>query len=131
MAITGECFCGAVTYQVDGKLWDGKSCHCSRCRKAYSAQASSTALVAPENFKWISGQAQLTSYVGEQGFGYQFCKVCGSTLCSVLHGEVFQLTLGCMNGEPDIDIAKHIYVGSKAAWEIMPDNVVQFDQEAP
>ena len=40
MAITGECFCGAVTYQVDGKLWDGKSCHCSRCRKALSRLAA-------------------------------------------------------------------------------------------
>ncbi|MFT5505765.1 MAG: hypothetical protein ACI8XC_003488, partial [Gammaproteobacteria bacterium] len=29
MPITGECFCGSVKYQVEGKLRDAKSCHCS------------------------------------------------------------------------------------------------------
>jgi len=126
--IIGECFCGGIKYQVDGKLRDGKSCHCSRCRKAFSSQASSSALVEPEDFKWLSGEDQLTSYVGDHGFGYQFCKVCGSTLCTVYNGKVFQLTLGCINGDPEIEIGKHIYVGSKAKWEVISENVTQFEE---
>lgn len=47
MAITGECFCGNVKYQVNGALHDARSCHCSRCRKAFSAPASAYALVEP------------------------------------------------------------------------------------
>jgi hypothetical protein len=131
VAITGECFCGEIKYQVDGKLRDAKSCHCSRCRKAFSSQASSSALVEPGDFKWVSGQGQLTLYVGGHGFGYQFCKVCGSTLCTVFNGEVYQLTLGCVNGDPEIEIGKHIYVGSKASWEVIPGGVVQYNEGAP
>jgi len=131
MAITGECFCGDVRYQVDGKLRDAKSCHCSRCRKAFSAQASSSALVNPGEFRWLSGEDHLTSYIGAAGFGFQFCKVCGSTLCTVYNGEVFQLTLGCVNGDPELEIGKHIYVGSKAKWEVIPDKVVQYDKNSP
>ena len=41
MSITGECFCGEVRYQVTGKLHDARSCHCSRCRKAFSLQFNS------------------------------------------------------------------------------------------
>jgi hypothetical protein len=127
--ITGECLCGGITYRVDGKLQEGKSCHCSRCRKAFSSQASSSALVDPADFKWLTGESQLTSYVGEHGFGYQFCKVCGSTLCTVYKDQVFQLTLGCVNGDPHVEIGKHIYIGSKAKWEVIPDNVTQFEED--
>jgi hypothetical protein len=129
--ITGECLCGGITYRVDGKLQEGKSCHCSRCRKAFSSQASSSALVEPADFKWLTGGRQLTSYIGEHGFGYQFCKVCGSTLCTVYKGQVFQLSLGCINGDPDVEIGKHIYIGSKAKWEVIPDNVTQFEEDEP
>lgn len=128
MAITGECFCGEVTYQVDGKLRDGMSCHCSRCRKMFGAQASASAFVEPEAFKWLSGEGLLTSYVGEHGYGIQFCKQCGSTLCTTNQGQVFQVTLGCVNGAPEIEIGKHIYVGSKASWEVLPEGLNQFEE---
>ncbi len=127
--ITGECFCGEVRYQVDGKLHDARSCHCSRCRKAFSSQASAYAIVEPMAFRWLSGQASLTSYVGEQGFGLQFCSKCGSTLVGIYQGDVHGVTLGCVNGDPDIKLARHIYVGSKAKWEIIVEGVPQYDTQ--
>jgi len=127
MAITGECFCGDIKYKVDGKLKDARSCHCSRCRKAFNSQASAYALVDSQCFTWISGQNQLTSYIGQHGFGLQFCKQCGSTLTGVFNGDVHGVTLGCVNGNPEVEIGKHIYVGSKASWEVMPEGVVQYD----
>lgn len=131
MTITGECFCGKVSYQINGKLRDAKSCHCSRCRKAFSSQASATAMVEPSEFKWLSGEQLLSSYLNKQGFGFQFCSVCGSTLCTVNKGDVFQVTLGCINGDPELEIGKHIFVGSKATWEVMPNDVVQFEEGPP
>lgn len=131
MPITGECFCGSVTYQIGGKLRDATSCHCSRCRKAFNAQASAAAFVEPGEFQWLSGVELLTSYVGDHGYGLQFCKVCGSTLCTIYKGDVLQVSLGCVNGEPDIEIGQHIFVGSKANWEVMPQGVTQFKAKPP
>ncbi|WP_434361207.1 GFA family protein [Parasalinivibrio latis] len=131
MQITGECFCGSVTYRISGKLSDPRSCHCSRCRKAFSAQASAYALVSPGSFKWESGEELLTSYVGEHGFGIQFCSKCGSTLCGIYNGDVHGVTLGCVNGDPELEPVTHIFVGSKAAWERIPDGVIQFDERPP
>lgn len=128
MAITGECFCGKVKYQVDGILRDARSCHCSRCRKAFSSQASAYALVEPQQFKWLAGEDLLTLYVGKDGYGLQFCSECGSTLCGVSNGAIHGVTLGCINGQPEIELGKHIYVGSKANWEIIPDGVPQFQE---
>ncbi|WP_415894996.1 GFA family protein [Neptuniibacter sp. PT34_22] len=127
MPITGECFCGEVTYRINGKLKDGRSCHCSRCRKLFNAQASAVAFVEPDQFKWTSGESLLTSYTNQQGYGVKFCKKCGSTLCTVHNDQVLQVTLGCVNGAPEIEIGQHIYVGSKARWEVMPEGVNQFE----
>jgi len=131
MPITGECFCGSVKYQVNGKLRDGKSCHCSRCRKAFNAQASAMAFVETNEFKWLAGEELLTAYVGEHGYGLQFCKTCGSTLCTIYKENVIQVSLGCVNGQPDIEIGQHIFVGSKANWEIIPKGVIQFEEWPP
>jgi len=131
MAITGECFCGGVQYQINGSLRDARSCHCSRCRKAFNAQASAYALVEAEEFQWLAGEGMLTSYIGEHGFGLQFCQKCGSTLCGVYNGTVHGVTLGCVNGDPEIEIGHHIFVGSKAKWEIMPEGVVQYAEGSP
>lgn len=128
MAITGECFCGCVKYEIKGRLYDARSCHCSRCRKAFSAQASAYAVVEPGSFQWTAGEERLTSYVSQHGFGLQFCSTCGSTLCGTFNGKVHGVTLGCVNGDPDVKIEKHIFVGSKAAWEVMPEGVDAYEE---
>jgi len=131
VTISGECFCGEVKYSITGQLRDARSCHCSRCRKAFSAQASAYALVNPEEFKWISGEELLTLYSTNYGYGLQFCSKCGSTVCGVFEGTVHGITLGCVNGDPEVEIGRHIYVSSKAKWEIMPDGVPQYDELGP
>lgn len=131
MSITGECFCGEVKYSISGVLRDARSCHCSRCRKAFSCQASAYALVDADKFSWVSGEKLLTSYIGKHGFGLQFCSKCGSTLCGVSNNKVHGVTLGCVNGEPQIELGKHIYVGSKASWETIAEGVPQYQEDAP
>ncbi len=131
MTISGECFCGDVSYEINGRLRDARSCHCSRCRKAFNSQASAYALVNPDEFRWLSGEDQLTSYVSEHGFGLQFCGRCGSTLCGTYDGTVHGVTLGCINGDPDIVIGRHTFVGSKASWEVIPDGVSTFEEGSP
>ena len=131
MPITGECFCGSIEYQIDGTLRDARSCHCSRCRKAFSSQASAYALVEAGQFRWLKGREFLTCYESQSGFGLQFCSQCGSTLCGIHNGEVHGITLGCLNEDPKIEIGYHIFVGSKATWELLPEGVVSYSQGVP
>ena len=41
------------------------------------------------------------------------------------------VTLGCVEGDPKIEISKHIFVGSKAAWEVIPEGVPQYEEWPP
>lgn len=126
MSITGECFCSAVHYEIIGKLVDPLSCHCSRCRKAFSSQSTNYARVRSEDFRWLSGEHLLTSYVGKHGFGLLFCSVCGSTVCGTVENTVHGVTLGCLNEEPEIEDIHHIFVDSKASWEVLPEAITTF-----
>lgn len=126
MTITGECFCGKVTYKVERPLRDARSCHCSRCRKIFSAQASAYAEVEPGSFTWLTGEALLKTFDAGNGMGVQFCGTCGSTLIGVYQGKVHGVTLGCVNGDPEVEIGMHIFVGSKASWEKLPEGVVTY-----
>ncbi|WP_101758180.1 GFA family protein [Oceanicoccus sp. KOV_DT_Chl] len=131
MPITGECFCGSIKYQLEGSLKDARSCHCSRCRKAFSSQASSYALVDAAGFCWLQGADLLTSYQSQPDFGLQFCSRCGSTLCGTYKGEVHGVMLGCIDGDPDIDIGYHLFVGSKARWEKLPTGITAYENGLP
>ena len=77
-------------------------------------------------FEWLSGQQLLSTYVGKHGYGLQFCKICGSTLCGVFNDQVHGVTLGCLNGDPEVELGRHIFVGSKAKWETIPEGVKQY-----
>ncbi len=129
MPITGECFCGKVKYQITAPLSPANFCHCSRCRKAFSSNSSAFAAVNPNKFQWTSGEKLLTSYLNKDGIGLQFCKICGSTLAGVAHGKVMGITLGCLNGNPKIKLGQHIYTGSKASWDVIPnDGAPRFEE---
>ena len=85
-------------------------------------------MVNPEDFAWESGEELLTTYTGKHGFGLRFCSVCGSTICGISQGEIHGVTLGCVNGDPGVEISEHIFVASKAPWEVIPQGVTVFEE---
>ena len=127
--ITGECFCGAISYKIDGSLVKARACHCSRCRKLFSSASSAYAELAEgSKFSWATGEEQLTQYLNKQGLGIAFCRVCGSSLCIVHNGNVQGVTLGSVNGDPGTQIEMHIFVESKSPWDHIGGNVPQFKE---
>jgi hypothetical protein len=123
---TGSCFCGAICYEIKGKLTDAKCCHCSRCRKAFSGSGSAMARVSPGAFHWLQGEDSLRTYINKQDIGLGFCGTCGTTLCGLHKGEVFGIALGTLDGNPDVRIAEHIFVGSKAGWDEIGGDAPQY-----
>jgi len=127
MATTGACFCGQVRYQVDAPLLNARSCHCSRCRKAFSGAGSAYAEVSPGAFTWTAGADLLTQYATGPGWGMGFCSLCGTTLCGLHQGEVHGVTLGSVDGDPGVQIEMHIFVGSRAPWDHIGGAAPQFE----
>jgi len=131
MNLTGGCFCGAVRYEVVAPLQNARCCHCSRCRKAFSGAGSAYAEVEPGSLRWITGLERLVRYESTPGWGLSFCGVCGTTLCGTHEGEVHGVTLGSVDGDPGVQIEKHLFVASKAPWDHIGGSAPQFDGAPP
>lgn len=131
MLLTGGCFCGGVRYQISAPLRAGRSCHCSRCRKAFSGAGSAYAEVAPGSFAWVGGEDNLSQYVSAAGWGLCFCRTCGTTLCGLHDGLVHGVTLGSVDGDPGVQIEMHIFVHSKAPWDHIGGDAPQFAEFPP
>jgi hypothetical protein len=126
--IEGECFCGTVQYRIDGILKNARSCHCSRCRKAFSGASSAYAELAdPDSFTWVAGSDNLRRYTSQEEWGLAFCLTCGTTICGTHKDDIHGVALGTVNGDPGVEINAHIFVGSKAPWDHIGGSAPQFD----
>lgn len=124
----GSCLCGAVTYQISGELGDGYYCHCRRCRKASGSAFASNMRIAPEQFTLLTGQESLKSYYhAETGLTRKFCSQCGSPIVSE---RTVPAMMAVRLGTLDTPLAKgpraHIFVGSKAEWEVITDDLPRY-----
>lgn len=126
MSISGSCFCGIVSYEISAPLVRARSCHCSRCRKAFGGAASAYAEVQADAFAWTSGEQHLQQYLAEENWGLVFCGTCGSALVGLLDAAVHGVVLGTIDGDPQVELGMHIYVGSKAPWDHIGGAAPQF-----
>ena len=127
----GGCFCNTVRYELKGSLQKARACHCSRCRKAFSGASSAYAELSPSSsFEWLSGEDLLSIHETGEGWGMGFCSKCGSTICGLHDGEVHGLTLGCIDGDPGVEIEMHIFVDSKAPWDHVGGEAKQYAEHA-
>jgi hypothetical protein len=127
MIVTGGCLCGRVRYEITAPLRAARSCHCSRCRKAFSGAGSAYAEVEPGSFAWVSGAEALVRYETSPDWGLRFCGTCGSTLCGTHGDAVHGVTLGTVDGDPGVQIEMHIFVGSRAPWDHIGGSAPQHD----
>ena len=68
---------------------------------------------------------------GEETLNDTRCATCGSLLYSVVrNGEYVHVALGSLVDEPSMRPTKHIFVGSKAPWFEITDDLPQFEEHA-
>lgn len=130
--LTGSCLCAAVAYEIGGPLSQALNCHCSMCRKAQGSAFRSRARVKTADFRFTRGDDLVTYYESSPGNHRGFCRVCGSPIHSKFDDQpdVLGLPLGSLDQDPGIKPRFHVFVGSKAPWHDITDELPQF-QELP
>jgi hypothetical protein len=130
----GSCLCGAVGFRIEGKPLFARSCHCGRCRKARATGFASNMLVALSDVRFTRGEGDLASYkIPEAKFFTQtFCRICGAKLPRVDPSRGFAIVpMGSLDDDPGIRPSEHIWVGSKASWDEISDDLPRFDEGPP
>jgi hypothetical protein len=127
---TGSCHCGAVCIEADLDVSAGTyKCNCTICTKARLWAVS----VAPESFRLIGGEGDLTDYRGKNPVAHHFfCRHCGvrpfqRVDTPNMSGHVYyNINLACLDGI-DIDelMAAPVayFDGLNDAWDARPAEV--------
>jgi hypothetical protein len=128
MTLRGRCECGAVRYEVADEFLYAANCHCSRCRAATGTAFKAFAGIERAKLAITGGDDSLM-IVGDEDANHTRCAACGSLLYSVVRdGGYVHVAMGSLVDAPSITPTEHIYVGSKAAWYEITDDLPQREE---
>ena len=130
--LEGHCLCGKVRYKIDGPLGGVRYCHCSLCRHANGTAFSANSSLMRKNFTLTSGEDLISEYESSPGAFRCFCSNCGSPVFSRVESEPehIRIRLGSLEGEPEVKIESHVWVGSKSSWFEITDDLQQHEEAA-
>jgi hypothetical protein len=125
--LTGRCLCGAVEYEVADAFLYAMNCHCSNCRRATGSAFKPFAGIERNRLRLVPGKDTVKIYGDQRAAHDVHCAACGSLLYSVVgEGTRVHVTMGTLVDEPTIRPSSHIFVGSKASWHQIADDLPQY-----
>ena len=129
----GGCLCGTIRYEVAGPLAPIQLCHCGQCRKAQGGPFASNIPVEAAAFRLLRGAQSLKAFESSPGKRRWFCGSCGSPIYSALVSDpgVLRLRAGTLDGPVPSRPASQAFVGSKADWWEITDDLPQHPAARP
>jgi hypothetical protein len=128
--LTGKCWCDRVRYRVADAFLHASNCHCSRCRAATGSAFKPFAGIERAKLEITDGLDALL-VVGDDDLNDTRCAACGSLLFSVVRdGAYVHVAMGSLVDAPSMRPTKHIFIGSKAPWFEVTDELPQFEEHA-
>ena len=124
--LAGSCLCRAVRYTVDDAFLYAANCHCSNCRRATGSAFKPFAGIEREKLTLVQGNDGQLVFGDDTGHDVH-CAKCGSLLYSVVReGRFVHVAMGTLVDVPTIRPTEHIFVGSKAPWFTITDDLPQY-----
>ena len=127
--LKGSCLCGQVRYEIEGEPEKVLMCHCQNCRKASGTAFTTNGLVGRDDFTITRGKEQIAEFEAVPGVFRRFCRNCGSPIYSLRPAADFVVVrLGTLDSPMQSRPSAHIFVGSKAEWDLIHDNLPQYEE---
>ncbi|MBW2391278.1 MAG: GFA family protein [Deltaproteobacteria bacterium] len=135
--IRGSCLCGAVAFEITGRLSPIQYCHAERCRKASGSAFNAEAAARADQFRFIRGEDSIATYDAPllrepPAYRRNFCRTCGSPLPVPLEGTDFVvIQAGTVDDEIDAKPFRHIFTSQAASWFNPDDDLPKFEGRPP
>ena len=122
--------CGKVQYEVRGLPKVAYYCHCGRCRKQSRSSFAANMAVRREDFVVVSGEEMLSYYQSSPQLRRYFCSGCGSPIYSQSdkYKHIVAVRCGTLDADLLVHPSVHAFVGSKANWVEISDELPQFPE---
>ena len=125
--LRGRCACNAVAYNVSDEFVAAYNCHCSNCRAMTGAAFLTVGRVERAKLKVTKGEESLL-VEGDPDSAFEVrCSKCFSLLYWTSRDGYFGVPYGTLVDEPTLTPMYHQFVGSKAPWYQILDDLPQHD----
>ena len=108
MALSGQCFCGAVKLEASGEPEAMGYCHCRSCRSWSGGPVNAFSLWKPENVRVVSGETHLATYQKTELSQRRYCDSCGGHLMTnhppLGLVDVFAATIPTLDFQPGVHV---------------------------
>ena len=111
--VRGSCLCRGVSWQVARPLKFMSHCHCSMCRKSHGSAFGTYVGASAQGYR-LQGEELIGTYRSSASNARHFCTRCGSIVPNPPEGPDVRMPAGCLDDDPGVRPAAHIFVGSKA-----------------
>lgn len=128
--LKGSCLCGGIGYEITGPVGRSLYCHCSMCRKSHGSAFRARLAVPRSSFRIVRGEDLLVEYRSSASTVRRFCRVCGSPMMNSWDPEPdnYGLAMGTLEDDPGVRASCHVFVGSKAPWYDIADDLRQYEK---
>ena len=126
----GRCLCEKIQVEFDTPPLDANYCHCSLCRRMTGSAFGAYGKFPEADLAVRSGEDSLRSFAVTGKMTMHFCGGCGTMLYTTHEdypGFVY-VSLGILDGGDELQPTCHEWVGSKAPWYEILDDLPQFDE---
>ena len=121
----GGCLCGAVKFEIFGKMRQIINCHCRQCRRTHghyaaysSVEKSKFKLILDTGLKWFR-----SSDKAKRGF----CRECGASLFFEKIGEKnISIAAGMLDYTSGLKTISHIFINNKPDYYLVDDELPKY-----
>ena len=126
--LRGRCECRVVEFEVADAFVEAYNCHCSNCRAATGSVFKPWGEIEPEKMKLTKGNDSLVVQGDADGRHAVRCRECFSLLHWTGYEGKIRIPYGTLIDEPTLKPMAHVFVGSKASWYEILDDLPQYDE---
>ncbi len=132
--LTGGCSCGAVRYRITGEPFTVQACHCGDCKRT-TGSAFVVHIVILRSDLDLIGETRMGLGPSGSGEGCELhaCVECGVIIWAHYRFNtlpVIVVRAGTLDDPSAVSPRAHIFVGQKAPWIDLPEDVLQFAESA-
>ena len=126
--LRGRCACRAVAFEISDEFVEAYNCHCSNCRALTGSAFLPWGEIEPETMTLTQGEDSLLVVGDADGCHAARCEKCLSLLYYTGYEGKIRLPYGALTDEPALKPTAHMFVGSKASWHVILDDLPQYDE---
>ena len=125
----GSCLCGKVSFEIDGGFDSFFLCHCEYCQKDTGSAHGANLFSTTAKLSWVSGENLVKLFnLPNTRHTKSFCINCGSALPNIqMKGKLLVVPAGALDDNVSMKPTAHIFIASKADWDVDLDGVRKID----